>query len=95
MHLENTYEVYDIMNVDVSRLWIPIGEDPTKDDGQRKRPPCGPIEINHLSGPYKAHLLVVFGFNFTNEEYLAYSAPCVTKSNDFRPVVGYVVVNFK
>ena len=95
MHLESTYEVYDILNVDVSRLWIAAGEDITKDDGQKKRPPCGPVEINHLAGPYKAHLLVVFGFNFTDDNYLAYSAPCVEKSNNKRPVVGYVILNFK
>jgi hypothetical protein len=95
MHLESTYEVYDKLGVDISRLWISTGAALKESDGHKKRPSCGPVEVNHLGGPYKAHFLVVFGFNFTDENYLAYSAPCVAKSGNSRPLVGYVIVNFE
>lgn len=87
MHLEHSYEIYDKMGVDVSALWLK--------ESEKKKIPCGPVEMNHLAGPYKAHYLVVFGYEFSTEERLAYGAPCVAKNSNKRPVVGYVIINFE
>ena len=56
---------------------------------------CGPIEMKHLAGPYTAHVLIVFGYEFKEETHIAYAAPCIVKRSNSRPVVGYVVLNMK
>lgn len=87
MHLEQSYEVYDKLGVDVSALWLK--------ESEKKKIPCGPVEMNHLGGPYKAHYLVVFGYEFSSEDRIAMGAPCVAKNSDKRPVVGYILINFE
>jgi hypothetical protein len=55
---------------------------------------CGPMEMKHLAGPYQAHILIVFGYEFKpDEDHIAYAAPCIIKRSNSRPVVGYSVIN--
>jgi hypothetical protein len=57
---------------------------------------CGPIEMKHLAGPYQAHLLIVFGYEFKEDEsHIAYAAPCIIKRSNSRPAVGYTVINMR
>ena len=87
MHLQSTYEVYDRLSVDVSSLWLK--------ESEKKKIPCGPVEMNHLGGPYKAHYLVVFGYEFSTEDRVVIGSPCIAKNSDKRPVVGYILINFE
>ena len=56
---------------------------------------CGPVEMRHLAGPYKAHFVIVFGFESVDDSRVAYSSPCIVKRSDSRPAVGYVIFNLK
>lgn len=79
MHLESSYQVYGTKYIDVTSFTE-----------------CGPIGMKHLAGPYKAHLLLVFGYEYESDKsYVAYSAPCIIKRSDYRPVVGYVKINMR
>ena len=57
---------------------------------------CGPIEMKHLAGPYQAHVLAVFGYEFQEgADHIAYAAPCIIKRSNSRPAVGYTVINIR
>lgn len=90
MHLESAYEVYDKTGVDISSLWLK--------ESEKKKVPCGPVEMNHLGGPYRVHYLVVFGYEFAGSApatRLFSGAPCVAKNSNKRPVVGHILINFE